>query len=352
MAIPVAQTHRVDSFSIHAHRHPDRTSTDVNRWLVRRVADAVATALLAIVVLVVLVHALPGDPLAGILGDRPASPEVIAALRERWGADRSMATVLQDFFSGLARGDLSYSLIQQRPVVDVLAERIGPTLMLGGLALLINFTVGLALGLWAALHPDTWRARALSAFTVVGYAIPSFTVGMLLVWLFAVKLAWLPAGGMVDPLSPASSGWWPHILDIIRHLALPVATMVVATIAVPLRHQRAAAMETMAAPWVRAARARGVSPAAIAWRHCWRPALTPIVTLFGLWLPMLVSGAVFVEAVYAWPGLGSLVADAAAARDVPLVIGAGLLLVVTVQLGSLLADALYRVVDPAQRTVA
>jgi peptide/nickel transport system permease protein len=125
--------------------------------------------------------------------------------------------------------------------------------------------------------------------------------------------------------------------------------MVLATIAVPLRQQRAAARETRAATWVTAARARGVAPARITWRHIWRPALTPVVTLLGLWLPMLVSGAVFVEAVFAWPGIGSLIAAAAASRDVPLVIGAGALLVVVVQLGSFMADLLYRVVDPEQR---
>jgi peptide/nickel transport system permease protein len=118
---------------------------------------------------------------------------------------------------------------------------------------------------------------------------------------------------------------------------------------VPLRQQRSAALATAAQPWVLAARARGVSPGRVAWRHCWRPALTPIVTLLGLWFPMLVAGAVFVEVVFQWPGVGLLLAQATADRDVPLVIGGGLLLIIAVQLGSLLADVLYHVVDPAQR---
>lgn len=319
-------------------------------WLLRRGADALLTALLAAVALVALVHALPGDPLAAVLGEHSATPEQLAALTARWGTDRALLPKLADYFTALARGDLGFSMTRDIPVTSVLLERLGPTLLLGSLTLLIDFTLGLALGLWAALHPNSWRARALGAVTIVGYAIPSFVAGMLLVWLFGIRLAWLPVAGFRDVLLPIDSGTAAVFLDHLRHLILPLATMVIATIAVPLRQQRAAALTVVAAPWVRAARARGVSPAAIAWRHCWRPALTPIVTLFGLWLPMLVAGAVFIEGLFSWPGLGSLIAEATTTRDVPLVVGAGLLLVAAVQIGSLLADVLYRVVDPAQRT--
>lgn len=318
-------------------------------WLLRRGADALLTAFLAAVALVAMVHALPGDPLAALLGEHGATPEQLAALTERWGTDRTLLAKLSDYFAALFRGDLGYSMTRGVPVTSVLLERLGPTLLLGSLTLLIDFTLGLALGLWAALHAESVRARVVSALTIVGYAIPSFVAGMLLVWLFGIKLHWLPVAGYSDILLPIDAGAGVVLLDRIKHLTLPLAAMVIATIAVPLRQQRAAALSVVAAPWVRAARARGVAPAAIAWRHCWRPALTPIVTLFGLWLPMLVAGAVFIEGLFNWPGLGSLIAEATAARDVPLVVGAGLLLVVAVQIGSLVADILYRVVDPAQR---
>ena len=319
------------------------------RWLLRRSADALLTALVAAVLLVVLVHYLPGDPLAAIIRDRPATPEVLAALRQRWGTDRTLPEVLAAFFRGLARGDLGVSLSEQRPVTTVLLEHLGPTVLLGGLTLLIDFTVGLALGLWSALHPDTARSRFLGALTLVGYALPTFVVGMLLVWLCAVVWHWFPAAGMADPLLGPGAPAAAVLADRLRHLALPLAAMVIATIAVPIRQQRAAALATTTQPWVLAARARGIRPARVAWRHCWRPALTPVVTLFGLWLPMLVAGAVFVEAVFGWPGVGSLIATATADRDVPLVVGAGLLLIVMVQFGSLVADLLYRLVDPVQQ---
>jgi peptide/nickel transport system permease protein len=321
----------------------------VIRWAFRRAFAAVLLATLGIGVLVLLVHLLPGDPLAAIIGDRALDPAAEAALRARWGVDRPLAQVLVDFFAGAVRGDLGVSLQEQRPVAQILRERLGPTLLLGGLTLLVNFTIGVALGLWSALHPDTLRARLIGSVSLMLYAIPAFVIGLLLVWGLAVRWPLFPAAGFADPLLGTDAGMATVTLDRLRHLVLPLITMVLATIAVPLRQQRAAALETRTATWVTAARARGISPTRIAWRHIWRPALTPVVTLLGLWLPMLVSGAVFVEAVFAWPGIGSLIAGAAATRDVPLVIGAGALLIVVVQLGSLLADVLYRVVDPGQR---
>lgn len=321
----------------------------MTRWLLRRGADALATAVLAAVALTLLVHALPGDPLAALFDNHAATPVTEIALRERYCLDCSPLRFLARNAAGWLHGDLGYSISRQEPVTALLLERLGPTLLLGALTLLIDFTVGLALGLWAALHPRTWRARILGALSVAGYALPSFVLGMLLIWLFAVQLGWFPAAGLADPLLPVEATTFELVLDRARHLALPLLTLVLATIAVPLRQQRAATLAIVDAPWVRAAHARGVSPARIAWKHCWRPALTPIVTLFGLWLPLLVSGAVFVEALFAWPGIGSLIAEATAARDFPLVLGAGFLLIAAVQLGSFVADLLYRVVDPVQR---
>ena len=319
------------------------------RWLLRRSVDALATALVAVVLLVILVHLLPGDPLTVILGDRDADPVTRAALNASWGTDQPLYSAVGSYLMALARGDFGVAMSEHRPVTTVLLERLGPTLLLGSLTLLIDFTLGLALGLWSALHPESWRSRLLDGLTVIGYALPSFVLGMVLVSLFALRPPWLPPAGLADQTLPLDAPMATMWLDRLRHLVLPLATMVIATIAVPLRQQRSAARVTAAQPWVLAARARGVSPAAVAWRHCWRPALSPIVTLLGLWLPMLVGGAVFVEMLFNWPGIGSLIAQATDSRDIPLVLGAGVLLIVMVQAGSLLADVLYRVVDPTQR---
>ncbi len=318
-------------------------------WLFRRSADAVATALVAVVVLVLLVHLLPGDPLAVLIGEREVDAAQRAALAASWGTDQPIWIAVGHYLLSLGHGDLGLAMSENRPVTTILLERLWPTLLLGGLTLVIDFTVGLALGLWSALHPESWRARLIGALTVVGYSLPSFVLGMVLVSVFAQRLPWLPPAGLADLTLPLDAPFAATLVDRLKHLVLPLASMVIATIAVPLRQQRSAVMGTVTQPWVLAARARGVSPAAIAWRHCWRPALTPVVTLLGLWLPMLVGGAVFIEMLFNWPGIGSLIAQATASRDIPLVLGAGVLLIVMVQVGSLVADILYRVVDPVQR---
>jgi peptide/nickel transport system permease protein len=321
----------------------------VTGWLFRRCLDALLTTLLAVVALVALVQLLPGDPLAAVIGDHPIDAAQRAALEAMWGTNQSPLEAISTTLSHLLRGDLGISLATQRPVTAMLAERLGPTLLLGALTLLATFTIGLSLGLWSALHPTSLRARLIGGVTLVGYALPSFVIGMLLVWGLAGPAGFFPPAGFADPLLAVDASAGAIVLDHLRHLALPLLTMVLATVAVPLRQQRTAALATAAQPWVLAARSRGVSPTRVAWQHVWRPALTPIVTLVGLWLPMLVAGAVFVEALFGWPGLGSLIATSTSQRDLPVVIGVGTLLVVLVQLGSLLADVLYRVVNPALR---
>jgi peptide/nickel transport system permease protein len=318
-------------------------------WLVRRTLDAVVMTVLGTAVLFVLVRAMPGDPLVAILGERSVDPATAAALRARFGLDVPLPAALLAFLRDALQGDLGRSIATQQPVTTLLAERLGPTLLLGALTLLVTFSVGIALGLWSALHPTTRRARLLSMATVVGYALPTFVVGMTLVWFGAVRAGWFPAGGLADPLLPVDADALTVLRDRVHHLVLPLLTMVVATIAVPLAQQRSAALGTAQAPWVQAARARGIAPAAIAWRHVWRPAVSPVITLGGLWLPMLVGGAVFVEAVFAWPGIGSLLAEATAQRDLPVVIGGGAFIIALVQLGALAADCVHRLADPRQR---
>jgi peptide/nickel transport system permease protein len=318
----------------------------MTRWVVRRVLQAIVLTVVGALILVSLVHLLPGDPLNAIIGDRALDPATRALLREQWGVDRPLVIVLRDFLFGLGRGDLGISYGAQRPVTTILFERLGPTVLLGSLTLVLTLTIGMALGLWSALRPMSRRARLLGTLTLVTYTLPSFVIGLLLVWLFAVSWQLLPAGGFADPLQAIDASAGAVLIDRLRHLALPLATMVLATIAVPIRQQRSAALETVSAQWVTAAHARGVAPWRVAWRHVWRPAVTPVITLLGLWLPLLVSGAVFVEHVFAWPGIGALIAEATGTRDIPVVIGAGVLLVAAVQLGSLLADLLYRFATP------
>lgn len=313
-------------------------------WLLRRLAQTAATLLLALVLLFLLVRLAPGDPVAALLGeDRAATPEEVARLRAQLGLDRPLPAQFATYVAGLARGDLGTSIRYQRPVRELLASRLGPTMLLGGTVLLLNFTVGTWLGVVQATRRGSALDRWLRAAAVTSYATPSFWLGLALVWLVGLRWRLLPVGGFADPLGDGGAA------DVARHLALPALTLSLASIGAVMRQQRSAAIEALAAPFVVTARAKGLAERAVVWRHAWRSALGPMLTLLGLWLPLVVTGAVFVEAVFAWPGIGQLAAQAASARDYPLVLGASLLAATSVLVGSLVADVGQALLDPRVR---
>jgi peptide/nickel transport system permease protein len=319
----------------------------VGRWFARRTVEAAVTLGLAVVLLFLLTHILPGDPLSRLAEGRPLGADELAALRARYGLDRPLLSQLGAFHAGLVRGDLGTSIEYGRPVRELLMERLPATLLLGGTVLLLNFSVGLWLGVRLAVRKGSLEDRWLGTLSLAGYATPSFWLGLVLAWLVGVEWRLLPAGGMRDPL--AESGGLAGTADVLRHLALPALTLCVVSIAATMRYQRDAMLDALRLPCVVTARAKGVDEGAVVWRHAWRNALFPVLTLFGLWLPVLVTGSVFVEAVFAWPGLGSLAASAVGNRDYPLLMGASILVAVVVVVANLLADLAYAALDPRVR---
>jgi peptide/nickel transport system permease protein len=321
----------------------------VSGWLFRRTLQAVITLLVALMILFVLLRAAPGDPLSRLGGDRPISPREIAVLRARYGLDQPMGVQLASFLKGLARGDLGVSIEYARPVTGLLVERLPATLLLGGSVLVLNFTVGLWLGVRQAVRQGRREDRWLTTLSLTGYAMPSFWLGLVLAWLLGIHWRLLPAAGMEDPLLSSQASWTSHAMDVLRHLILPVLTLSVVSIATTMRHQRSAMLEVLRLPYILTARAKGLSDGDVTWRHAWRNALFPVITLFGLWLPVLVSGSVFVEAVFAWPGLGSLAAGAVASRDYPLLMGTSLLVALLVVASAFATDFAYALLDPRVR---
>ena len=318
----------------------------MRRWLVRRTLQAALTLAIALILLFLLVHVLPGDPLARE-GDRALTPQQTEALRARYGVDRPLASQLLVFLSGIARGDLGRSIQYGRPVTDLLFERLPATLLLGSAVLLLNFTLGVWLGVRQAVRKDTREDRWITTLSLAGYATPSFWLGLVLAAFVGVRWRLLPSGGMRDPLGPG--GAVATTLDVLRHLILPAVTLSVVSIAATIRYQRTAMLEVLRLPYIVTARAKGLPEARVVWGHAWRNALFPVLTLLGLWLPILVSGSVFVESVFAWPGLGSLAIAAVGGRDYPLLMGAGVLVAGMVVLGTLLSDVAYAMLDPRVR---
>ncbi len=319
-------------------------------WLLRRLGQAALTFAASLLLLFLVMRVVPGDPLARLEGDIPLSAEEETLLRRRFGLDRPMAGQLADWVAGVGRGEFGISIAHYpESVGSLIASRLPPTLLLGGTVLLINFTLGLWLGVLQAKHRGQRIDRWLTGLSLAGYSMPSFWLGLVLISMVSLRWHLLPAAQMTDPLLPADAGVMTRTIDVLRHLILPAVTLSVVTLAGTMRYQRTAMLQVLRLDFIRAARARGLSERRVIWRHAWPNALSPILTLFGLWLPILVTGSVFVEYVFNWPGLGSLTAEAIAARDYPLLMGTAMLASALVIVGTVITDVGYMLIDPRVR---
>jgi peptide/nickel transport system permease protein len=322
----------------------------VTRWLVRRSLQAVLTFAVVTVLLFVLMRLTPGDPLQRLEGDRQLSAEAAAALRHRFGIDQPLSHQFRDFLGGVVRGDLGVS-IEHYPtkVSTLILSRLPASLLLGGTVLLLTFGIGITLGVYQAVHRGRRLDHWLTNSSLALYAMPSFWLGLVLAWFFGIRLHLLPVAQMHDPLLGADASWLVRAGDVARHLILPAVTLTAVSLAAVMRYQRTALLEVLRLDYVLAARARGLPERQVLWRHAWRNAVFPVVGLLGLWLPILVTGSVFVEQVFNWPGLGSLAADAVSARDYPVILGTAMLVSAQVLFGGFLADVAYYALDPRVR---
>lgn len=294
-------------------------------------------------------HLAPGDPIASVLS-RPNIPE---AVREQWrasyGLDRPLSEQYLHWVGNTVRGDLGFSFSHRRPVRDVFADAIPNTLLLSGIGLVLSFSVGIMVGVAQAERPGSRRDRWLGRLLLVLYSVPDFWLALVILILLAYRLPIFPAGGMTDPvmydyLSPGAK-----LLDRIRHLALPVFTLAILTAAGIARYQRAALLAVLPSDWMRTALAKGLSWRAAVTRHAFRNALLPTITLFGLSVPAFATGAIFVEKVFSWPGLGLVVINGIAARDYPLVTAGVMAVSVLVAACALIADIAVAIADPRVR---
>lgn len=294
-----------------------------------------------------LPHLAPGDPVAYLYGGEAGSLSAsqLAEIRASYGLDRSLHEQYGSYLWGLGHGDLGMSIRHNRPVTAVLAERIPWTLLLVVPATVIAATVATLLGAAAAWRRGSRRETALVGGILAMDAMPAFWVGMVLVAVFAVQLGWLPSFGAV---AAGGSGMGPA-WDVAGHLVLPVLTLTMATLGGVFLLARAATLSTLAEPYVLLAEAKGASLRRVRYRHALRNALLPVATNVGLSLGTLLSGAVVVETVFAYPGLGRLLYAAVIARDYPLLQGTFLLITVGVVGANLLADLAYPLLDPRVR---
>jgi len=297
----------------------------------------------------VLVHLAPGDPIAATL-DRPGVTEAVRQQwRESFGLDRPLSEQYVRWVANAARGELGYSFSHHRPVRDVLADTLPRTMLLGGLALVLSFVLGVLVGVLQAERPGGARDRWLGRVLLLLYSVPDFWLALVALLVFAYRLPIFPAGGIVDPVMHDYLSVGGRIADRLSHLVLPVLTLTLLSAASIARYQRSALMDVLPSDWMRTALAKGLSARAAVRRHAVRNALLPTITLAGLWLPTLAAGAVFIEKVFSWPGMGLATVNAIGARDYPLVTAGVLAISVLVVAGALLADIAVAIVDPRVR---
>ena len=322
------------------------------RFLARRLASAGITILLIVLLNFVLFRLMPGSPERMLLGRIPnVTPEVIAGTRERWGLDKPLfPDQFVSYVSATLTGDLGFSYAARgRTVVDVLEQRLWPTLLLFGLGEVIAIVVGLALGAYSG-----WKRGGIVDFvgngvSLVLYATPYFLLGMGMLIVFATGLGWFPTFGMATPGRQYADAF-EQLGDLAAHLALPLATVALGLIGQYAILMRSSILDTLTEDYVTTARAKGLSEGRILRSHAIPNALLPTVSLVAINLGYVVAGAITLEVVFNWPGLGTLTVEALSARDYPVLQGIFLLLSVTVVLANLIADLAYGFLDPRVRT--
>jgi ABC-type dipeptide/oligopeptide/nickel transport system permease component len=302
------------------------------RYLVLRILYALPALWLIVTMVFLLAHVVPGDPVQQMLGEG-ARAEDLQQLRHTLGLDMPIGTQYRHYLAGIAHGDLGQSFRFQQPVMQVILSHYPATLELAFVALLVCAAVGIPAGLLAAENPGTLADHAVSAFTLLGLSVPNFALGPVLILIFSVILGWLPVSGRGGP----------------SHLILPAITLGGGLAAILTRMVRISVIEQLSSDYVRTARAKGLSPAAVLFRHAFRNALIPILTILGLQFGTLLAGAIVTETIFSWPGIGRLAVQAIGARDYPLLQGCILLIAVTYVLVNLLTDAVYALVDPRVR---
>jgi peptide/nickel transport system permease protein len=311
----------------------------VAHYLIRRFLWMIVVVIGVSIVVFGLIHITPGDPAQIMLGPN-AGVEEVQALRRQLGLDQPVILQYGIWASRVVQGDLGDSIVLRRPVLGEITSRFKNTALLAGAAVVISFTTGPALGILSAVRRGSALDRFVMLFATFGLSLPSFWFGLMLIILFSVRLGWLPGTGMTSAVDGGDA------LDIAKHLLMPAVALAVVPLAVIARYTRSSMLEVLGQDYVRTARAKGLGERSVTWSHVFRNSLVALVTMLGLQVGFLLAGAVYIENVFSWPGIGQMLVDAILKRDFPLVQG-GVLLVATVYVVvNLLTDLLYAALDP------
>ena len=320
--------------------------TSLHRFLLGRAAHALVVIAIVVSLAFVLVRVAPGDPFRAGLDDPAMSEGMRNRMREQFGYDRPVAEQYARWVGSIVRGNLGWSHSMGRPVFEVLRDRIPNTVLLMSVGLGFGLAAGIALGAWQGARHGTRAERLSSAAALAVLSCPEFLLGMGAIAVLGARWRLFPIGGMVDPAMHDGMGTGARVLDVLHHLTLPALTLAVAVAAVVSRYQRTSMITVLPEEFIRTARGKGARERTVIYAHALRNALGPVITVSGLLLPALVGGAVFVESVFAWPGMGRALVDAVNGRDYPLVVGSVLVTGTFVTLGTAISDVLGSAADP------
>ncbi|MBQ87314.1 MAG: ABC transporter permease [Acidimicrobiaceae bacterium] len=318
------------------------------KQIAARIAWSVGLILAVIVMCFSLVHLAPGDAALVIAGDSGAGdPELIEEIREDLGLDDPYLIQLSRYVGDVASGDLGTSYRFNESVTSLIGDRIWPTILLVTTALLFAIVIGVLVGIFTARRPESPVSHGVTVFSLVGYSMPVFWTGYLLIIAFASNVRWFPIAGMRDVRFEGNR--FEEWLDIAHHLVLPALTLGLIYLAQYSRLSRASMLEVLQSDYVRTARAKGLAERKVVYKHALRNAVIPVITIAGLQFGALLSGALLVETVFNWPGLGRLAADSVFQRDAPVLLGVLICSAALVVVINILTDVVYRMIDPRIR---
>lgn len=306
-------------------------------YVARRLLQAVVIVWLVSVIAFAMVNLAPGGP--SLLANMQFTEEQRDRIRADFGLDAPLLDRYLLWIGGVVRLDFGISFRYGTPVAELILDRLPNTLLLGGTALLISVLIGIPLGVVSATRRSSWLDYVATTFSFLGLSIPAFWLGIMLIILFGVNLGWLPTGGI------AGRGGF-DVVDRLAHLVLPATVLATVTLPHIVRYMRSSMLQVLKDDYVRTARAKGVPATRVLFKHALRNAMFPVITVIGLLVPQLLSGAVITEQVFAWPGMGRLAVQSALARDFPLVMGIALVGSVLVVLTNFLVDVAYTYLDP------
>jgi peptide/nickel transport system permease protein len=313
----------------------------------RRFFATIPLLLAVIVVNFAVIHLAPGDPIQALIGDYPAPPEYVEKLKHELGLDRSMPAQLGTYLEKVVQGDLGYSFANRRPVSELILERVKNTLLLVGTALTLASIAGILLGVSAARSRGSWTDRVTTLLSMIGFSVPVFWLAQILIVLFAVHFRWLPSNG-IESTRDEFEGW-RHVLDVAEHMILPVIALGMRYMVTTARLTRASVLEVLSSEYIVTAKAKGVSPRAVLYKHALPNALLPVATSIGHNFGYVLAGSALVETVFGWPGIGRLLYDSMSTRDTPVILGIFMVGAVVAVVANLATDIAYGFLDPRIR---